>query len=150
MIRRRAPIVQERILPAAIEEVFAAWSDPESLRVWMCPGEVRSADAEVDFRVGGSFRIVMHETGRDYVHHGEYLEIDPPRRLVFTWVSEFLPEDEAHTRVSVSLEPAGPGRTRLRLVHDELPDTGSYDGHESGWGDIVGHLSEHLKGASRR
>ncbi len=146
MTRERAPIVQERVLPATPERVFAAWSEPESLRVWMCPGEIARAEVEVDFRVGGRFRIVMFGE-REYAQHGEYLEIDPPKRLSFTWVSEWLPEDQAHTRVHVSLEPAGDGETRIRVVHEALPAGDTYDGHEQGWADIVHGLAEHLEGS---
>ena len=118
---RRAAIVQERVLPATPEEVFAAWSDAESLSVWMCPGDVERADVEIDFRVGGRFRIVMHGE-QDYVQHGEYLEIEPPKRLSFTWVSDFVPAEESRTRVKLSFEAIGTGRTLLRLVHEALPD----------------------------
>lgn len=144
-MRLRAPIVQERVLPAAPETVFAAFADPESLRVWMCPGEITSAQAEVDFRVGGRFRIVMRGPEGDFAQHGEYLAIDPPRRLVFTWVSEWLPEPEQRTRVEVTFEPAGPGATRVRLVHDDLPDTGAYDRHDAGWASILGRLAARLE-----
>lgn len=145
MTVERAPIVQERVLPAPPEVVFAAWSNPESLRIWMCPGEVARAEVEMDFRVGGRFRIVMFGE-REYAQHGEYLEIDPPKRLSFTWVSEWLPEDQAQTRVDVTLEPAGDGETRIRVVHEALPAGDSYDGHERGWADILRRLDEHLEG----
>ena len=139
------PIVVERTLEAAPEEVFACWSDPESLGAWMCPGPGMTADAEVDFRVGSGYRIVMHGDESDYVQRGEYLEIDPPKRLVMTWISEWVPEGERHTRVSVTLEPEDGGRkTRLRLVHDELPDTDTYDGHVGGWTSIVEKLAGHV------
>ena len=59
-----APIVQERVLPAPPPIVFAAWSDAASLRQWMCPGEIERAEAEVDFRVGGCFRVVIHGEGQ--------------------------------------------------------------------------------------
>lgn len=132
----RRPIVQERTVAASQEEVFRAWSDPAALADWMRPSEgMAPATVEVDFRVGGRFRIVMHGE-RDYVQEGEYLEIDPPRRLVFTWVSAFLPDEEAHTRVTVTLEPDGAG-TRIRLVHDQLPEGDAYDGHVEGWARIL-------------
>jgi uncharacterized protein YndB with AHSA1/START domain len=141
---RAHAIVQQRVLAASPEEVFAAWSDPESLRVWMCPGDLRWAEAEVDFRVGGRFRIVMHGD-TPYAQHGEYLEIDPPKRLVFTWISEWISEAEAHTRVEVTLEPASDGGTRLQLVHDALPPGDAYAGHEEGWRSILEKLDQHLR-----
>lgn len=143
----REPIIQERVLPAPPAEVFAAWGSPDSLRVWMCPADdIERASVDVDFRVGGAFKIVMHGREGDYGHTGEYLEIDTPRRLVFTWVSDFVPADEAKTRVTVTLDPVGDDQTKIVLVHEELPDTGTYDGHENGWGAILRKLGEHLGG----
>jgi predicted dithiol-disulfide oxidoreductase (DUF899 family) len=59
-------------------------------------------------------------------------------------VSEWVPEDERVTRVSIDFEPAGAGHTRLRLVHDRLPDTDTYEGHSRGWESIVDKLAAHL------
>lgn len=140
----RATIELERVLPAPPEAVFAVWSSAESLAAILCPGEIQRAEVELDFRVGGRFRVVM-QGERPYVHTGQYLEIEPSERLVFSWVSEFLPEPEQRTRVSLTLQAAGAGRTRLRLVHDELPDTDAYDGHRSGWVDVLDHLEARLK-----
>ena len=142
-----APIVQERVLPAPPPIVFAAWSDAASLRQWMCPGEIERAEAEVDLGVGGRFRIVMHGEEQDYVQHGEYLEIDPPKRIVLTWVSDWMPEGERSTRVTVSLEPEGDLETRIRLVHDRLPCTDSYEGHTAGWASILDKLAARLGAA---
>lgn len=91
--KRRAPIVQDRLLPASPEKVFEAWSDPEGLAAWMCPApDMRRASVEIDFRVGGRFQILMHGTDQDYLQRGEYLEIEPPKRLVMTWISEWQPK----------------------------------------------------------
>jgi hypothetical protein len=58
-----------------------------------------------------------------------------------TWISEFLPEAERHTRVTVYFEPEGDA-TRVRLVHDEVPAGEAYDGHVSGWTRILSCLSD--------
>ena len=131
----------ERVLPASPEAVFAAWSDAESLATWMCPGNVERATVESDFRVGGRFRIVMHGTEQDFHHHGEYRVIEPARRLVFTWVSEWMPEAERKTEVSVTFEAAGRDATRVRLHHYALPESESYAGHAQGWAEILTKLS---------
>ncbi|MDJ0785499.1 MAG: SRPBCC family protein [Myxococcota bacterium] len=139
-------IVQERELSASAERVFEALHDPERMARWLVPGELESATVDVDFRVGGTFKVVMHGSERDFGQSGEYLVIEPPRRLVFTWVSDFVPEAVARTRVSVSLDPLGPERTRLRLVHDELPREGDdYDGHQGGWSSILDKLEALLR-----
>lgn len=141
---QRAPIVQERVFDATPAEVFAAWGEAEAMRVWMCPGDIESADVEVDFRTGGMFRIAMHAESGDFVQHGEYLAVEPPKRLVYTWVSEWMPEGQQHTRVEVTFEAVGDQQTRLRLVHDSLPAGDGYDGHVEGWRSILGKLEAHL------
>lgn len=143
----RAPLVLERILPAPPDVVFEHWSDPKSLAEWMKPGpEMRPAVVEVDFRVGGRFRIAMQGEA-EYVVHGEYLDIEPDKRIVFVWNSEWMPEGEQRTLVSVSLEAQGEEETRLLLVHEELPDGNAYDGHEAGWSRILACLGDELVAA---
>ena len=53
----------------------------------MCPGDVISAEATLDLRVGGAFRIVMKSKTAEYVHTGTYQIVDPPAKLVFTWTA---------------------------------------------------------------
>jgi uncharacterized protein YndB with AHSA1/START domain len=59
-------LVVRRLIRATCEEVFGAWSDPESMSKWMCPGSVKSAEAQLDVRVGGRFRILMKGGGKPY------------------------------------------------------------------------------------
>jgi uncharacterized protein YndB with AHSA1/START domain len=130
---RTGALVVERVLQAAAEEVFDAWTTPSRLAAWMSP--VGAAEAEVDLRVGGSFRVVMVEARIE--HTGEYLEIDPPRRLVFTWVSPF-PGGESSV-VTVELHPLEDG-TRVVLTHERLPEN-VVGGHRDGWGTMIERLA---------
>ncbi len=146
-MKRDGRIVQERVIGAPVADVYAAWGDAKSLSQWMCPApDMRPATVEVDFRVGGHFTIVMHGE-RDYGHTGEFLEIEPERRIVFSWISDFVPPAEARTRVTVELEALGEDETRIRLVHDELPPTDTYDGHDGGWSNILAGLHATLERA---
>jgi uncharacterized protein YndB with AHSA1/START domain len=87
-----------RVLPFPPATVFAAWIDPDRLARWMSPfGE---AQADVDARVGGRFWIVMLGPDRTIEHTGEYREVDPPRRLVFTWRSPTPARPAAWSRSS--------------------------------------------------
>lgn len=135
-------IVSVPVLSASPEEVFDAWTDPESLAIWMCPGSVQRSVVDVDPRVGGRFRIVMKGPDCDHEHTGEYLVLDRPHRLVFTWISA-----ETHgraTTVSVEIRAHGAGRTELTLIHEGLPDETAADRHRHGWGDILEKLGGHL------
>ena len=64
-------LVERRVLPAPREHVYAAWLDAASLATWMVPRAGGSAAAEVDARVGGRFRIVMHHADGSTEHTGE-------------------------------------------------------------------------------
>jgi uncharacterized protein YndB with AHSA1/START domain len=136
-----------RRLPATPDEVFDAWTDAESMRQWMCPGDLRVTAAEVDARVGGRFRIVMSTEDRHTEHTGEYLEIRRPERLVFTWRSRATRDRE--TLVTVTLRQVA-GETELTLVHERLPDDESRGKHEGGWTAIVEKLAEELASHLRR
>ncbi len=126
-----------RRLPATPAEVFAAWTEAESLKAWMCPGLTHVSTAELDVRVGGHFRIVMRRGAQETVHTGVYHEICPPERLVFTW-SSTLTRGET-TRVTVELRPQGDA-TELTLIHEGLPDAEVAAQYDSGWQSIVAKL----------
>ncbi|MGH7511851.1 MAG: SRPBCC family protein [Gemmatimonadales bacterium] len=134
-------LVVRRVLPASRERVFAAWLDPESLAQWMrVPGGSAAAEVEVDPRVGGRFRITMRHGGGQVGHRGEYLAIDPPRRLEFTWISVYT--DTRPTVVTVELHERE-GGTELVLTHRRLPPS-RVDAHRQGWTDIVRNLGAYL------
>lgn len=131
----------ERRLPAPIEEVFRWWTDPDRLSAWMSP--VGTAEAEVDLRVGGLLRIVMRGGDTVIEHHGRYVEIVPPTRLVFTWASPFTGTDPSV--VTVELKPASAGETVLRLIHAALPEAVA-ESHRGGWGSMLERLALGLVG----
>jgi uncharacterized protein YndB with AHSA1/START domain len=138
----RPDIVIERVLPARPSVVFEHWSVAESMAQWMCPAEgMKSASVALDFRVGGRFEIVMHGE-QDYRQTGEFLEIERDRRIVMSWVSDWMPAHERTTLVRVDLEASGSDETRLVLTHTSLPEGDAYDGHVEGWGRILRLLSE--------
>jgi uncharacterized protein YndB with AHSA1/START domain len=135
-------VVLRRVLPATREEVFEAWTDAEGMRAWMCADPATEARVSLDVRVGGTFTIDMIAPEKTYPHHGEYLEIEPPRRLVFTWFSEAT--RGLRSVVSVELFERG-DETELVLTHDDLPgDEETARSHEQGWGAITARLGTFL------
>jgi uncharacterized protein YndB with AHSA1/START domain len=136
-------LVVRRVLPVSRERVFAAWLDPVSMAQWMRPGESTDSLVEVDPRVGGRFRILMRHGrrgGREYEHRGEYLVIQPPSLLSFTWISEAT--DHQPTVVTVELLERG-ADTELILTHRRLP-LSQVESHRSGWTDILRLLDDVL------
>lgn len=131
-------VVVRRFIPVPRERAFAAWLDPASVVRWMLPGDVTHATVELDPRVGGRFRIVMEHGGGDADHWGEYVTIDAPLLLVFTWISAAT--DRLPTTVTVEFHERQ-GGTEVVLTHRGLPP-GKVASHEKGWGDIVRKMGE--------
>jgi uncharacterized protein YndB with AHSA1/START domain len=134
-----------RRLPAPVAEVFRWWTEADRLREWMSP--IGTVEAEVDLRVGGALRIVMRGDGTVIEHVGKYVEIDPPRRLVFTWVSPFTGIEPS--LITVELKPDGVDATQLRLVHNQLPESVATS-HRDGWGAMLDRLSGSLPAGAAR
>ena len=136
---RAATVTIRRVLPATAPEVFEFWTRPELLMQWMSPyaGEVQS-EVEADPRVGGRFRLCMHGPEKECEITGEYVEVDPPRRLAFTWSGP--PTNNHMTLVTVELRPLR-DTTELTLTHERLPTSQIREGHVAGWANVFDHLS---------
>ena len=132
----RAVEIRRRI-SAPVAEVFQWWTTAELMQLWMSP--TGAVTATVDLRVGGSFRVVMEGEGFIIEHVGEFIEIDEPRRLVFTWSSPYT--GPKASVVTVELEPDGRRATQVLIVHSELPDSVA-DSHGGGWTAMLARLDE--------
>ena len=97
-----------RRLDASPERVFDAWVDPKVAAKWLFTSPTsESHSTELDVRVGGGWTIIDRRDGVDYRAIGEYLEIDRPRRLVFTFgMPQFA---EGFARVAVEIAADGTG-----------------------------------------
>ncbi len=116
------PSVEVRVsqrFDAPPERVFDAWLDPAMAGAWLfATASHPMTRVEIDARVGGSFRFVDRRDGEKIEHTGRYLEIVPPRRLVFTLFMENSPR--VATQVAAEIVPLETG-CELRLVHDNVP-----------------------------
>lgn len=127
--------------PAA---VFRLWTDPGMMKRWFSPEGLTTVHAEVDLRVGGSYRIGMRNPeGSVYTVTGIYQAVEPGQRLVFTWVwSETLLEARADDMlVTVTFAPQD-GGTEMTLLHQRLPDESARMQHESGWNGCFDKLAQ--------
>ena len=136
-----AALTLRRVLPATPEEVFDAWTNPDSVRQWLCPFDTVVSRADMDVRVGGKYRVDMKGAEKTYDHAGQYLEIDPPRRLVFTWISAGTNRETS--QVTVELR-AVEGGTELTLTHEGLPGANAVEDHGRGWTGALDNLQEVL------
>ena len=130
-----------REIAATAEVLFDAFLDAESLGEFMRPGSAKRSDVIADPRVGGRFEINMHVNDSSILHHGEYREIDRPRKLVFTWISKNTNHQESVVTVEFRPLAGNKPRTEVVLTQALLPDE-RVKGHTGGWTRIVELLDE--------
>lgn len=135
----------QQIIPAPREKVFAAWTDPEQLKKWFGPNEAfKVPSVLIDLKVGGIYRIEMlAPDGSTHTAHGEYLEILPPEKLVFTWGWEGNAEFPKNTRVTVKFIAKG-DTTEIQLSHELLPSVDSKRLHGEGWTGSLQRLQQFM------
>ena len=129
-----------RRVRATAEEIFDLWTKPDLMVRWMSPfpGAV-DCKASCDLRPGGAFSLVMSSKESSREVSGTYLQVDRPRKLVFTWIGPLT--NDVNTFVSVELYPRG-DETDLVLTHERLPTPAIVEGHTRGWGNILDHLAD--------
>ena len=128
---------------APAERVFDAWLNPDDVRRWFAPGLGEMTRVDVDARVGGRFSFVQNRDGQDVDHIGEYLEIDRPRRLVFTWA--IAGEDSDESRVVIEIEPLDSG-CQLTLSHEMDPAWIEFvDQGKAAWSKMLAAMNEATK-----
>jgi uncharacterized protein YndB with AHSA1/START domain len=124
-------------VPFPTDRVWHALTDPTALAAWFWP-ERFATTAEVDLRPGGRFRIAGPGVGIAVA--GQYVVVEPPHRLVFTW--QWAGEEE-ETLVTVELTPSRTG-TDLLLMHERFADEATRDEHATGWTDCLNRLPDWL------
>lgn len=147
-----APTDQELVLTrrfdAPRELVYAAFTDPAQLRRWWGPKDYPATHVEMDVHPGGRWRncLTAAADGRELWQHGTFREVEPPSRLVFTFVWEEEGERGLETLVTITLADEG-GGTRLTLRQTPFHSIAERDGHGGGWSSSFDRLDEILAGA---
>ena len=133
----------ERTFEAPAQAVFDAWTSEEVIRRWWhAEHDWETTEASVDLRVGGEVRVVMRDPHKDveYGGGGRYTEIDPPRRLAFTWIW-----DGNDTRQLIELDfEENDGVTTVHFTHSDLWDEEAVRSHEDGWSKAFDNLERTL------
>ena len=128
-----------RVIRASRRRVFDAWTRPETIRLWFTPGTMTVADAGMDARVGGEWRLLLNgecvdgerqDEKRQTLVTGRYTRVDPYDVLAFTWRNPTIVEEES--LVTIELKDVD-GGTELKLTHERFLTEASRDQHASGW-----------------
>ena len=134
-----------RFINVPTDRVYDAWTDPAQLRLWFGPEQVRTRNITADVRVGGKYRWdLTSPEGEEMSAFGEYKELLPGKRIVFTWQ---WADDEAwenHTSVVTVEFVESRGGTELRLKHEQLPSEESRDCHNEGWNSVLERLDRFI------
>jgi uncharacterized protein YndB with AHSA1/START domain len=138
-----ATLVVRRRINATREELFAAWTQPALLVRWWGPQGVACPAAEIDLRVGGSYRIAnQFPDGRVLWISGIFEVIEPPDRLTYTWKLES--QTGPAERVTVCFEAHG-AATEVVVTHERIPDDAARTSHERGWNGCLDSLLEYAE-----
>jgi uncharacterized protein YndB with AHSA1/START domain len=144
-VEPNAVVRVNRRFNATSQTVFDAWLDPAMLSRWMFGPAVRDEEIvrlSLDPRPGGAFSFVVRRDGREIDHVGEYLEIERPSKLSFTWsTADALPDV---SRVTIEIISFGDG-CELTLTHEMHPDWLDYVSRtEAGWARMLDALATAL------
>jgi uncharacterized protein YndB with AHSA1/START domain len=135
----------EHVLPTGRERVWRAHVDPHQLAEWWGPKGFTCPSIELDVRVGGRYRIAMQPPEGDLFHlEGEFREVDPPRRLAYTFIWDPPAPDDRETIARVTLEEEG-GSTRFILDQGPFATEERRALHEGGWSDGFERLEQLLR-----
>lgn len=152
------PVITEAEFMAPPARLFKAWTEPDEIRGWFGRAPNSVVHAAIDLRVGGVWRFAFNDTpGAINALRGEYVEITPDKKLVFTWIHEQSDDDgtlqeSAPSQVTVLLEPQGTG-ARLTVRHEGIQRESGRLGVSEGWSYGLAALlamleAEQLEGAS--
>src|ERR1700692_1604526 len=151
-------ITGEIFIAAPPARVFQAISDPEQMQRWWGASDMyRVTDSKADVRVGGKWSSDgVGVDGTNFHIDGEYLEVDPPRLLVYTWIADWTGTLKTIVRWELepqnvhALHPKGPERsgtgTLLKNRREGLlPEPAGAASHSEGWKRVMGWLVAYLE-----
>jgi uncharacterized protein YndB with AHSA1/START domain len=149
-------LVLERSIKASPERVFDAFTDPDQLKQWWWPNGFSCPAAEVDLRVGGTYRIAMEypefiPAEAQFSHYlgGEYFEIDRPHRLVMSGRAVNDEQGEIFaTLIELTFEgrDGGTALTMRQSYFEPMPPAEAMGGAEQGWSEQLDKLERLLAG----
>jgi uncharacterized protein YndB with AHSA1/START domain len=140
-------LVLTRLIDAAPEKLFRAWTEPDLLKQWFAPLPYTTPVAELDVRPGGrSFVVMKSPDGQEIRCPGVYLEIVPNARIVATdaYTGAWQPSEKPFMTVILTFEPED-GKTRYtaRVRHWTVADREAHEkmGFHEGWGQCTDQLT---------
>jgi uncharacterized protein YndB with AHSA1/START domain len=147
--RPSAVVRVEKILHASPDQVFRAFLEPDLIRQWIAPSDLRVDQVTVDPRVGGRIEVRHSRNGVSTgKFEGHFLKIDPPRELVYRWAFVGTEPEKGEyfdTLVTIRFRPEPEGMTHVSVVHEKLEELQRGAPHVyvrlvPGWNECLGKL----------
>jgi uncharacterized protein YndB with AHSA1/START domain len=133
----------KRFIKASPERVYAAWTEPAQMKEWFGPEHAQTIDFVAEVRVGGKYRWNLTTAeGEPMTVQGEYRELTPGKKIVFTWQWEDDETWENHSSIVTVEFNRREGGTELCLTHTQLPNEKSRQGHTEGWKSVLDRLEK--------
>ncbi|HZR55680.1 MAG TPA: SRPBCC domain-containing protein [Terriglobales bacterium] len=147
MATNKPQVEVRRRFAAPPEKVFAAFADARLITRWLSPSpKIALTPLRFEFREGGTYRFAYGlEDGKTVIVNGTYILIDPPSKIVFSWIIE--PPDEhagIESEVTVAIKPDD-GGTELLIQHKKLILTDAIVRHAAGWHGALDQLAAALE-----
>jgi uncharacterized protein YndB with AHSA1/START domain len=155
----RSSVTLERVFASTVDEVWELWTTPAGVEAWWGPDGFEVKVRVMDLKPGGLMTYVMTATGPDQVDFMKkagmplatearltFTEVDPPRRLAYQHVADFIPGVEPYAvGIQVDLDPT-PAGVRMRLTIDAMHDAEWTDRMVQGWENELDKLAKLLDG----
>ncbi|HET6355503.1 SRPBCC domain-containing protein [Streptomyces sp.] len=143
--RARPTLHMQRIVRAPRAAVFRALTQPQELAKWFGPDGFAIPRVESDLRTGGGYRIAMQPPEGDLFHlTGQFLDVDPPAHLSYTFRWEPPTPDDRETVVTLALHDLGWTATELVFTQGDFATEERYALHEAGWTQALDKLERLL------
>jgi uncharacterized protein YndB with AHSA1/START domain len=127
----------ERVLPAPPSDAYDAWLQEDALRDFICPAPGRAAGVSVDPRIGGHVRFLMAFADHEVEVTGEYIALERPSHISFTW--RCSDTGDLESIVTVAFAPHGNGETLMTITHSKQPAQ-LVEKHRAGWSSVADRL----------
>jgi uncharacterized protein YndB with AHSA1/START domain len=132
--------------------VFQALTDSGQLMRWFTDSSCPVRFWKMDARIGGHYSYATEKSSsivingvNEFECHGEILELDPPRLLVYTWIANWHLDKQRKTIVRWELTPTGKG-THVKVTHSGLaPEAVTRDDYRGGWPGVLEKLKKHVE-----
>ena len=143
----KAPVNVSKDFAAASDILYRAWTEPDQLKKWWKPMGNQLTEVNTDLKEGGEIEYKFKSEGSEnLVIRGEYLEVIPNEKLVYTWKWHVQDEalDDSEYTLTVNFKSADQ-RSSIQISQEDNNSRESIKPHQHGWDEALNHLAEYLE-----